>query len=169
MSFDMSLSGKDDSDVASMNWLRNPFGLRDWIRDNAGIDITPFFPTYDKSETIDRKAALSIVKKAQNMVVQLDKPFFKVSKSSLENEKYPFWAGFDSDMKRLITSWPIEQNDEYIYYFMPETATYVMQLDWLPGGYRCDTGFAYYRKWVDELVAFCQLLQDENLTYYADD
>lgn len=75
MSLDIDLTNQEGEIVIEMNWFRNPFGLRNWINDNTGVDVWDVVNThsYDDSPNVDRvlfgEQVATAWKKAQDIEI----------------------------------------------------------------------------------------------------
>lgn len=159
MGFDMWLFDGEQR-VVHMNWLRNPFGLVQWIYDNTGIDIDL------RRDQDDRALILKTVTEAYNAVMKLDKGYFHFKSimsyrqfveqnEDLERVPDPM---YHSDANRTIIKGEMFNNSGHLL---------------IPNGsfdaYCGRSDLEFYKKWTSELLDFCVRLQDPRLTFLISD
>ena len=181
MSLDIALY-TDDPELpeVEMNWLRNPFGLRDWAEDNyriatgAGereIDLYHVINhwNYDRAEQVDRPLFKRVVDEYGAVLSGLDRGYFVFDLSG--------YIQFVEPHLSLI-------NREYIIPSAPEIGTRIAgskyvgkgacsrlaipQEHFAPRAFnlgRCTLD--RYKEWFGELVRFAELLQDERYRFYC--
>ena len=186
MGLDITLSERDSDgteiEIASMNWLRNPFGLRDWAEDNYQIamDLTDR-PSdtpdlwyvvnnwnYEKSANVDRALFKAIVDEYWVVLKDLKEGYFvftlsgyiniiEPNRSSLPSEN--IIAGDSRFGKKIVGAKYVGAEREKIAIPQRLFASPV----WHLGRYDLGSYLAWYR----ELVDFAEKLQDTRYTFYC--
>jgi hypothetical protein len=173
MSLDISLVKKDGTEVMSMNWLRNPFGLCQWAEDNAHYaGLKPRKRlwyvcnnwNYKNSRRINRPLFRDVVYEYANKLMELSRGYYFFDLPSyrqfIEPHKdfLPWEAGaffgnpwitgskYD-DRKRLMV--PVEHFAMHGCFALP------------------DVSLGYYKKWYDDLIEFAELLQDKTFKFHC--
>lgn len=175
MSLDITLTDVDGIELADMNWLRNPFGLANWLADNTGVDIRTVVNehAYDDSNNVDRAEFLRRAEEALHAVNALDTAHFWIEVD---------WAWAHTTTRELMAKG------------MPHRIAYSCGRIGYRGAYRCivkaqveaeaylsylpayerqmwgrldGTALDYYRKWTGEFWDFARALQDPSTTYYC--
>jgi len=147
MSLDIDLTNKDGEIVIEMNWLRNPFGLRNWIKDNTGVDVWNVVNnhSYDDSPNVDRLLFGETVTEAWEKVEDLAIGYFRLSSQ--------FYT------PNLSCELHLPAKDDY-WVGMEHYNVIRDSLGCRPG--EC---LQHYKDWTKKLHRFGELLQDESLTY----
>lgn len=173
MSLDIYLETKDGEEVAHMGWLRNPFGLIYWIRDNTGVDMWEVINkySYKQSWRVDREKFLELAEEAWKKVKDLEVGYFRIVDYGhheflqkpgvwLKNFSYPNPDDPIMD-ERLTVSFYLQGKSEY--WFEMERYNELM------GNLSMQSGscLASYKGWTSELLEFAVKLQDTNLKYYC--
>lgn len=149
MSLDIHLSCKScGNEIKSMNWLRNPFGLIYWIKDNTGIDLWHVINehSYRNSHKVDREEFLKLAEAAYEAVSRLDKAHFKVQ------AKDAGYFGLSLDLADRV-------EDGYAFFPLCDSVCQAAGL----GHASLDS----YKKWTEELLDFAKALQSDSVEYYC--
>jgi hypothetical protein len=195
MSLDIGLyegDGDDAREVASLNWLRNPFGLCQWAEDNAepGVDDSLWCAcnhwNYDKSAEVNRPLFKAIVDAYAAKVAKLEVGHFyfdtldgfyglvapeRASNAEFMKQMGLLHTGMAAHLcldSRLNVDDPLETpgafSDEKGRLAIPqdEFSTYTKGRM-----YGSDMGLSYYKEWFGRLEAFADLLQDQSLRFYC--
>lgn len=171
MSLDIDLyeidSEGEEFSVAEMNWLRNPFGLRCWIKDNTGVDIWKVVNdhSYDDSPNVDREAFLKMACEAHQAVKDLPIGYFRIQRPDPPENA-------SSGLAFLVRDQFMTDDMQYAFH-LPGKNEYWVEMEYyqdtkhslgVPSGQSC---LERYKQWTREFLEFAQLLQDETLRYYC--
>ena len=181
MSLDISLlkkpegeikEGQQLEEIASMNWLRNPFGLCNWAEDNfkavgAKTDTELWYVinhwNYKDSPNVDKKLFKSVVDSYWKVLQKIDKGYFffdvycYIQFIEPHRDKFPdeFIAAMDSKKIAGLNHKLESKIGIPMEHFIPE----IIDL----GGMDLEK----YKNWFFELVKFAEKLQDEDVIFYC--
>lgn len=174
MSLDISLFD-GNYEVMSMNWLRNPFGLCNWAEDNVceiglskGINVKHSLWhvintwSYNKSENIDRRAFLNIVKAYWYIIKEIKQGYFFFTLSSYRQFIKPH-------EESLPGHWIMEiyHIDGSKYTKEKEVLMIPMEHFSHPCFYLSHCSLEDYKRWFDTLGIFALKLQNEKYKFYC--
>ena len=171
MSLDISVS-KDGEELASINWLRNPFGLEQWAERNVGDKVSNFGITlydvcnnwaYDEAKNVDRKLFKDIVDLYWEEIKRLEIGYFFFNFREFLNF-IPGLNGFPKDVPEfgsvLKISKAVWKGD---LYGIPQEYFYDNSRYHLGSNY----SLRFYKSWFKELVDIAELLQDPETEFYC--
>lgn len=182
MSLDIHLypkNGNIETEVASMNWLRNPYGLCNWAEDNveaAGVkfDTKLWYVVnhwnYKKSPKVNRALFKSVVDGYWRVIQKLDKGYFFFN-------VYSYIQFVESHRDLLPKEYIKIINEERIKglcHALPDKIGIPIEYFTLEcfnlgfnHGDKFEAPLDKYKAWFFELVQFAEKLQDENLQFYC--
>jgi len=173
MSLDIALLDKDEEEVLSMNWLRNPFGLASWVKDNA--EFLGFKPeeekslyyvvnhwNYDKGKDIDRALFLDVVDSYWEVIEPMEKGFFFFNLPSYHQfiEKNVKYMPKPKDYRST-------EPDGLNYTKNCHVLMIPMENFYHSVFHLSDPSLDYYKNWYKKLIHFSDRLQDEQYTFYC--
>jgi hypothetical protein len=154
MSLDLTLYIEENGEeeiIADMNWLRNPFGLVNFVQSNLDEKREPNLYyvcnewSYSKGNQVDRKLFKEVVDWYAERFLKLDKMYATFdSFRSLKAQIPEIAFGEDLTYPAKI---PIEKFEGY-------------------RGFR-DNQIEFYKNWMRELQDFANKLQDERTIFYC--
>lgn len=168
MSLDISLS-KNEEEVISMNWLRNPFGLERWASDNTNLNFKKDLWyvcnhwNYDKSSRVNRQMFQEVVLQYWEVVKELKDGYFYFDLPAYQqfvepNKKYMelnfnnlgikgerYNTDKQDDRRLAIPMWQFKHPEFHLQ----------------------NCSLEYYKNWFNELVEFAELLQDKSYAFYC--
>jgi hypothetical protein len=171
MSLDISLTDKCGDEIASLNWLRNPFGLERWAQHNVEYAVRDAFHVTDRlwyvcnhwnykhSEDVDRRRFKQVVDSYNMVIQQLEVGYFWFDASELIQFVFPHAAQFkghwldDGGQKHYNQLLGIPQPQFCHFWFEPSAEKHYT--------------LEYYKHWFCELVDFADLLQDRENEFYC--
>lgn len=172
MSLSISLY-ENNSEIASMNWLRNPFGLERWAEANTEYatrecNISFKLPvtlwdvcnkwSYDDSEKIDRTLFKVVVDTYSSVIQQLEHGYFWFDLHSVMQFIAPKYSSFPKDL-----DWNRIKGSKYHNDTLGVPQEYFGDICGGDGNCNLD----YYKNWFGELVEFADELQHKEYTFYC--
>ena len=172
MSLDISVS-KDGEELASINWLRNPFGLEQWAERNVGDKVSNFGITlydvcnnwaYDEAKNVDRKLFKDIVDLYWDEIRRMERGYFFFNFQEYVG-LIPYYHGF-----------PVEKPNWFDSIAEIKDAIWKGDLYGIPQEYFCNDNIFHlgihfhlvaYQLWFKELVDIAELLQDPETEFYC--
>ena len=178
MSLDISLYDKDDDDIMSINWLRNPYGLERWAEASV-FHVKLDFESeatlwqvcnennYDKSEDIDRKRFQRVVWSYWEIIKNIETGFFFFRLGEFIQFIQPH---YDRLPKRESAFGFVDI--EGYEYEKPDRDRILIPMehfkqDCFHLGIREDSVLQHYKNWFQELIQFAEYLQDESYTFHC--
>ena len=170
MSLDIALIDKDDNEVLSMNWLRNPFGLCQWAEDNTphltyhGKDLYYVCNhwAYKMGNRINRPLFKEVVDLYWAEIQKLERGYFHFDLPEYfqfvhqHYHLFPIVPGY----QHIAIKDSLYDNERRIA--IPQE--YFGHADFSLGN--CYT-LDHYKAWFKQLVDFAERLQDKNLKFYC--
>lgn len=181
MGLDISLYD-GEGEVVSMNWLRNPFGLRDWAEDNYQIATGTFGKpddvpdlwyvinhwNYAEGVNVDRALFKSVVDEYWSVLRGIEEGYFCFTLSGYINIIEPHRGALPSENiiagdsrfgRKIIGAKYVGERSERIAIPQRLFTSPVWNL-----GRR---GLPDYLAWFHELVTFAEKLQDTRYRFYC--
>jgi len=171
MSLDISVS-KDGEELASINWLRNPFGLEQWAERNVGDKVSHFGITlydvcnnwaYDEAKNIDRKLFKDIVDLYWEEIRRLERGYFFFNFQEYVG-LIPYYHGFPVEK-------PTFRNITEIKDAIWKGDLYGIPQEYFHDDAKFHMGSFYtlgqYQSWFKVLVDLAELLQDPEIEFYC--
>ena len=177
MSLSISLY-ENNSEIASMNWLRNPFGLERWAEGNFKYATKGFaIPvtlsaslwdvcnkwSYDDSSNVDRPLFKFVVDIYNSVIQKLEIGYYWFGVSEFMQFVLPHVdvlpaAPFGGDCYRIkgniFYADKVGIPQEYWVHIWPKNEVRLCKL-------------GHYKMWFTELVEFAELLQDPAYVFYC--
>lgn len=172
MSLDLYLY-TDTEEIASMSWLRNPFGLCQWAEDNFGGDGMLAFVcnqwAYDKCEEIDRAMFKRVVDEYWERIKQAPISYFWFNESQYNQFLKPHESYFIQDVLGGIAG-RLQTIDNrkgipISYFDKPDPPP---SLDLKRKRNQSSTIKENYETWFHELVVFADKLQNQEYKFYCE-
>lgn len=171
MGLDLTLYDRSDNEVASLNWLRNPFGLARWAEDNTGlakvVDKSLYYVcnewSYDRGEEIDRVLFKTVVTFYWEKLVRLQQGYFVFTFQEYLQFVAPKYSMMPMERMRFggDRHEGLEWRDDGSRLALPQDS-------FNPGLFHLRScKLPSYKLWFKELVDFAELLQDDNLRFYC--
>lgn len=166
MSLDIYLYGPDSEEIASMNWLRNSFGLCTWAEDNVGEGkdralwhvINDW--SYAKSSEVDRPLFLKVVSEYSAAVMKLEQGYFLFDLPGYIQFVEPYKSHLPKE--RLFIGMEVIKGAKYVGHRMA-----IPMQHFGSAFHLTDPSFERYKRWMGELLEFANLLQDTGNTFYC--
>ncbi len=168
MSLDITLTNrKTNEEVASMNWLRNPYGLCRWAEDNIDIiegassDVVNLHFVcnnwaYSKGKDIDRKLFKQVIDTYWEKIQKLERGYYAFDLASYMSFVQPRFELFPHTV--IFGQLSIEEAK-----FLPDRRLAIpMEYFNKPIFNLGHCSLENYKNWFKELVDFAELLQDED-------
>ena len=171
MSLDLYLC-TDTEEIASMTWLRNPFGLCQWAEDNFGGDGMLAFVcnqwAYDKCEEIDRAMFKRVVDEYWERIKQAPTSYFWFNETQYNQFLRPYESYFVKDIVggirgRLVTI-DNRKGIPISYFDKPDLPACLN----LKRSSQSSTIKDNYDSWFHELVIFAKKLQNQEYKFYCE-
>lgn len=166
----VNLNKLEPEEVASMNWLRNPFGLCNWAEDNfeavgAKTDTKLSFVinnwSYETSNDINRELFKSVVDGYWKVLQKIDKGYFFF-------DIYSYLQFIEPNRKKLPT-----EHDNILGIDLITGMNWKLSKVGIPMEHftkkiiDIDNSLDHYKDWFNELVEFSNKLQDKKLIFYC--
>ena len=158
------MCNEDETTVMSMNWTRNPFGLCQWMEDNADVKTRKslWYVTnhwnYKKSRRVNRKLFLEVVKIYNDAIQKLEKGYFYFTLPGYLQFVEPVVNILPkSTIFKLVYEGYDDQNRMKIP--MTKEAAIAFNLH--------DMTLNEYKVWASKLMHFAEILQNKNIKFYC--
>lgn len=157
MSYDITITCPDGQ-LLEMNWLRNPFGLCNFLEDNVGDGELSLWHvcndnSYETSNTLDRLRFHQVVNAYSNRLNALKQAFFYFDGNAYRQFSpfYPCMRGATKIPAGDKTKIDVEAftNTDLRSQRRPE-----------------DSILDGYKRWMDELVTIAEVIQDPNVIVF---
>lgn len=169
--YDTEIPEDEDRAVASMNWLRNPFGLCSWAMDNVNIEapnpIDLWYVinhwNYDKGASVDRKLFKAVIDMYWSKIRVLERGYFVFDLRSYRQFVEPHLAYFlTEDLFHGYTHIMDSKYNDNGELMIPQER-FAASVFNFAGRHT----FAHYKEWFGELVKFAELLQNPRYEFYC--
>jgi hypothetical protein len=169
MSLDITLTNrKTGTEVISMNWLRNPFGLCNWaeanVKPNTRVDLWYVCNNwdYDKSDRVDRRLFKCVVGEYWGEIQKLDRGYY-----AFDLPSYIQFVQPNVDFMPKETLFQVDRIKDAIYDKQGRLLIPMEHFNNFSAFHLTDPSLAYMRQWFAELVRFAELLQDKDNEFYC--
>ena len=169
MSLDLYLYDQDGLMLATLNWIRCPFGLCNWAEDNAGDGEQSLWYVcnawaYDKGKDVDRVGFKRVVDAYWERIQQLERGYYWFDLPAYRDivERNCGWIPYElggGGASRYVDERYNEKRDKL-----------GIPMEYFTAGVFHLAGqntLKHYKEWFYILVRFAELLQDETTTFHC--